>query len=80
MINIVDSWFTVEEINEETFAISEYGHWEKVHSFLLIGTDKAVLIDTGLGIDNIERICNQLTSLPITVLTTHVHWVTKLLR
>lgn len=74
MITIKDSWFTVEEINEETFAISEYGHWEKVHSFLLIGTDKSVLIDTGLGIDNIERICNQLTSLPITVLTTHVHW------
>lgn len=74
MVKINDIWFTVEEINNETFAISEYGHWEKVHSFLLLGDKRAVLIDTGLGIDNINRIIQQLTSLPITVITTHVHW------
>ncbi|GAB3056697.1 hypothetical protein JCM19029_12160 [Salinicoccus sesuvii] len=53
--------------------ISRYGHWEKVHSFLLVGKKKAVLIDTGLGIDNIKRITDQLTILPIDVITTHVH-------
>lgn len=74
MVKINDVWFTVEEINNETFAISEYGHWEKVHSFLLLGDKRAILIDTGLGIDNINRIILQLTSLPITVITTHVHW------
>ncbi|EON73216.1 MBL fold metallo-hydrolase [Lysinibacillus sphaericus] len=74
MVNIIDTWFTVKEIDKNTFAISEYGHWEKVHSFLLIGEEKSVLIDTGLGIDNIKRISNQLTTLPIIVLTTHVHW------
>lgn len=68
-----DTWFTVQQIDTHTYAISEYGHWEKVHSFLLLGNDKAVLIDTGLGIDNIKRITNQLTDLPIEVLTTHVH-------
>lgn len=71
---INDAWFTVTEIDSKTYAISEYGHWEKVHSFLLIGGEKAALIDTGLGIDNIKRITDQLTSLPITILTTHVHW------
>lgn len=70
---IKDSWFTVQPIGEDTFAISEYGHWEKVHSFLLLGEEKAVLIDTGLGIDNIKRITDQLTTLPIEVFTTHVH-------
>lgn len=74
MVEINDSWFTVTEIDNDTFAISEFGHWEKVHSFLLIGKEKAALIDTGLGIDNIKRITDQLTSLPIIVLTTHVHW------
>jgi glyoxylase-like metal-dependent hydrolase (beta-lactamase superfamily II) len=73
MINISDSWFTVQEIDNKTFAISEYGHWEKVHSFLLIGEKEAVLVDSGLGIDNIKRITDQLTDLPIIVLTTHVH-------
>lgn len=70
---IQDTWFTVEQIDEFSYAISEYGHWEKVHSFLLVGNKKAVLIDSGLGIDNIKRITDQLTDLPIEVLTTHVH-------
>ncbi|SDT56489.1 Glyoxylase, beta-lactamase superfamily II [Paenibacillaceae bacterium GAS479] len=70
---IKDEWFTVQRIDDNTYAISEYGHWEKVHSFLLLGSKRAVLIDTGLGIDNIKRITDQLTSLPIEVVTTHVH-------
>ncbi|NMO95195.1 MBL fold metallo-hydrolase [Paenibacillus lemnae] len=72
-MNITDPWFTVTAITPDTFAISEYGHWEKVHSFLLLGDHKAVLIDTGLGIDNIKRVTDQLTNLPIDVITTHVH-------
>jgi len=71
---IHDPWFTVEKIDEVTYAISEYGHWEKVHSFLLLGSELAALIDTGLGVDNIKRITDQLTDLPIIVITTHVHW------
>lgn len=44
-------------------------------SFLFItwGDPKAALIDTGLGICSIKRITDQLTDLPIIVLTTHVH-------
>lgn len=68
-----DDWFTVRQIDESTYAISELGHWEKVHSFLLCGKEKAILIDTGLGIDNIKRMTDQLTTLPIEVITTHVH-------
>ncbi|KAI7265925.1 hypothetical protein KC345_g8340 [Hortaea werneckii] len=69
----INPWFTVEPIDETTFAISEYGHWEQVHSFLLLGQNRAVLIDTGLGIGNIRSITDRLTALPIDVLTTHVH-------
>ena len=68
------SWFSVEEIDANTFAISEYEHWEEVHSYLLCGTKKALLIDTGLGVDNIKKVVENLTSLPITVASTHVHW------
>lgn len=67
-------WFTIEKIDEKTFAISEYGHWEKVHSYLLIGDRMALLIDTGLGIGNIKKEVERLTNLPIKVVTTHVHW------
>lgn len=70
----MNSWFTVEKIDSSTYAISEYGHWEKVHSYLLMGQECACLIDTGLGIGNIKEVVCNLTNLPIKVLTTHVHW------
>ena len=28
-------WFTVEKIDSDTFAISEYKHWEESHSYLI---------------------------------------------
>lgn len=70
----MENWFTIEKIDNTTFAISEYKHWEEAHSYLLLGNDKALLIDTGLGIANIKRIVDKITSLPIIVATTHVHW------
>ncbi|AWB44043.1 MBL fold metallo-hydrolase [Paenibacillus sp. CAA11] len=69
-----DPWFTITALDKDTYAISEYGHWEKVHSYLILGTERAALIDTGTGIDHMKRVTDQLTSLPIIVLTTHVHW------
>ena len=70
----MEDWFTVEIIDNDTFVISEYRHWEETHCYLLCGTERAVLIDTGLGIANIKKITDSLTTLPITVATTHIHW------
>ena len=67
-------WFSVEKIDADTFAISEYKHWEETHCYLLIGTKLSILIDTGLGVANISSVVKNITSLPILVITTHVHW------
>jgi glyoxylase-like metal-dependent hydrolase (beta-lactamase superfamily II) len=67
-------WFTIEEIDQKTFSIGEYGQWMKLHSYLFIGSERAALIDTGLGIGNIESVVTSLTTLPITVISTHAHW------
>lgn len=69
-----DNWFTIEKIDNDTFVISEYMHWEQTHCYLLLGSKKAVLIDTGLGVSNIRNVVRHITNLPIVVLTTHVHW------
>ncbi|WP_018923138.1 MBL fold metallo-hydrolase [Salsuginibacillus kocurii] len=69
-----EEWFTVTKIDDSTFALSELGHWEQVHSYLLIGEGEAFLIDTGLGIFDIQHVVEQLTSYPVEVITTHVHW------
>lgn len=70
----MDDWFTIEAIDQDTFVISEYKHWEETHCYLLCGTKKAVLIDTGLGVSDIRRVVDALTDLPIEVIATHVHW------
>ena len=70
----MNDWFTVEQIDSRTFAISEYRHWEETHCYLLCGMDKALLIDTGLGVANIREAVDELTDLPVTAVTTHVHW------
>ena len=49
-------WFTIEAIDNEIFTLSEYKHWEEVHSYLLIGKRRALLIDSGLGVDNIKNV------------------------
>lgn len=69
----MQQWFTVTEIDAQSYAISEWGHWEKVHSFLLVGKDEALLIDTGMGIGSILDVVRSITALPITVCTTHIH-------
>lgn len=70
----MENWFTVEKIDDNTYGISEYKHWEETHCYLLCGTERAVLIDTGLGIGNSRKVVDSLTSLPVLVVTTHVHW------
>ena len=70
----MDDWFSVERIDPETYAISEYKHPEETHSYLLLGRAKALLIDTGLGVSDIRRVVDALTDLPVTAAATHVHW------
>lgn len=68
------SWFTLEPIDDNTYCLSEYRHWEHTHSYLLLGENRALLIDTGLGIGNIGALVARLTSKPVTAVATHVHW------
>lgn len=70
----MNDWFTVDAIDKDTFVISEYRHWEETHCYLLNGTQRSLLIDTGLGICDISQVTAKLTDRPITAVATHVHW------
>lgn len=67
-------WFTIEQIDNRTYSISEYRHWEESHSYLLIGETHSLLIDTGLGIGNIQAQVEKLTDNPVIAVATHIHW------
>ena len=70
----MDNWFTIDEIDGETYAISEYRHWEETHSYLLNGAEYSLLIDTGLGIGNILEQVTELADKPVIAAATHIHW------
>lgn len=70
----MNDWFTIDQVEEDTFIISEYRHWEETHCYLLNGKKISLLIDTGLGICNIFDEVRKLTNNPITAVATHIHW------
>ena len=49
----MNDWFTIKQINRDTYIVSEYRHWEETHCYFLNGIEYSLLIDTGLGICNI---------------------------
>jgi glyoxylase-like metal-dependent hydrolase (beta-lactamase superfamily II) len=73
-IGTFQSWFEVYKVSEGTFAICEPGHWEGVISYLIEGRNKAVLLDTGMGIGNIKKVIEQLTHLKVSVVNSHTHF------
>ena len=68
-----DNWFEVYKIRPGVFAIYEPHQLEEVISYLIVGEDKALLFDTGMGISNIKGVVAGLTSLPVSVLNSHTH-------
>lgn len=67
-------WFTIDRIDSDTSIISEYRHREETHCYLLNGSERSLLIDTGLGICNILEEVVKLTDKPVTAVATHIHW------
>jgi glyoxylase-like metal-dependent hydrolase (beta-lactamase superfamily II) len=73
-VNVSDDWFEVYRIRPGVFAIYEPHQFEEVISYLILGSKRALLFDTGLGIGRISDITARLTKLPVTVLNSHTHF------
>ena len=67
-------WFEVYTVADGVIAIYEPGQFEEVISYLILGEDRALLFDTGLGIGNIATVARSLTDLDIVVLNSHSHY------
>jgi len=73
-VPIADSWFEVYRVRPGVFALYEPHQYEEVISYLVLGSKRALLFDTGLGIGDIREVVRQLTQLPVTVLNSHTHF------
>ena len=56
------------------FIIEEPLHDERVKSYLIMGEQRAVLLDAGMGIGDLAALVASLTTLPVTLVLSHAHW------
>ena len=71
MAETAQGWFATRELPDGVFLVAEPAH---VNSFLVVGSDRAALIDSGLGIGRVRPVVEALTDRPVSVVNTHYHW------
>jgi glyoxylase-like metal-dependent hydrolase (beta-lactamase superfamily II) len=72
-VPVSDPWFEVYKPAPHVFAIYEPHQSEETIAYLIVGTNGALLFDTGMGISDIKKLTAELTKLPIIVLNSHTH-------
>jgi len=73
-VDVGSDWFKVYAVAPGVYAITEPRQQEAVSFFLVVGTKRAVLFDSGLGVAKIGEVVARLTPLPVTVLNSHTHF------
>lgn len=74
LLELGHPWFQVFQMPGDFWAIFEPGHYEQVFSFLIAGRDRALFLDTGMGVADIRELAWRLTPLPILVVNSHTHY------
>ena len=64
------SWFTVKQIADKVWRIDDHGG---DNIYLIEGSEKALLIDTGTGTADLVECVKSITKLPVIVVNTHGH-------
>lgn len=69
-------WFEIKPFPDRIFRISEpaLGPLHGSHSWLVLGFQKALLIDTGVGIAPLASVIKNLTHLPVICILSHTHY------
>jgi glyoxylase-like metal-dependent hydrolase (beta-lactamase superfamily II) len=71
----VDSdWFEVYRVADGVFAFVEPLQFQEAISYLILGAERALMFDTGMGLVPLRPVVEQLTMLPVEVLNSHTHF------
>jgi len=71
---VIDGFWLQQQIAPDTYAIGEPQNEPDNFEYLLIGKNRALLIDAGATARDIHPALSALTSLPVTVIPTHLHY------
>jgi hydroxyacylglutathione hydrolase len=69
-----DDWFAIETIAPGVHAIGEPRFHQINWNYLVVGSDRALLFDTGPGVRDISEPVKSLTKLPVIALPSHMHF------
>ena len=72
-LTVDDGWFEVYRVAPQTLAIYEPHQSEETIGYLIVGSERALLFDTGMGIGDLKALVAKLTKLPVVVLNSHTH-------
>ena len=61
---------TVTKLNDRDYMILD----EDIQMYLLLGSERAMLVDTGFGMSDLPELVKELTDLPLIVVNTHGHY------
>ncbi len=67
-------WFRITQPSPGVFAIQEPLQRERVLSYLIVGEERALLIDTGTGAASMRDAVATITALPVLLVNSHTHW------
>lgn len=70
-VEVYDEWFVTRQVLDGVWEIAEPTH---VYTWLVAGAERAVLLDSGLGIRPIRPVAEQLCGQPIELVSTHYHF------
>ena len=65
--------YDIEKISTGEYGIYKIYERDEASMYLVCGSEKACLIDTAYGLNDLSEICSSLTDLPVTVVNTHGH-------
>jgi glyoxylase-like metal-dependent hydrolase (beta-lactamase superfamily II) len=66
-------WYSVYRIHDWLYALYEDGQYDEALMYLVIGEERAAIIDGGTGIGRLDKLVEELTEKPYFLLLTHTH-------
>ena len=72
---VQEPWFEVTQLSQGLFRITEprCHRWVRANCFLILGRDRDIFVDSGMGLAALRPILDRLSSRPRLVFTTHAH-------